>query len=123
MRRKWNQNKGICCWKLGNNNDIHTNTTYQLNSPSEFSELSLQGEPEKVDCELIEYLTKGGRERAIELINIEGSQREILEASWKSPYLNVAYCIDLKIGTWPHHFRKRNIITRAENTILPSEQH
>ena len=42
---------------------------------------------------------------------------------WKSPYLNVTYCIDLKKGTWPHHFRKRNIIIRAENTILPSEQH
>ena len=42
----------------------------------------------------------------------------------KSPYLNVTYCIDLKIGkAWPHDFRKRNIITRAENTILPSEQH
>ena len=24
------------------------------------------------------------------------------------------YCIDLKISTWPHHFKKRNIITRAE---------
>ena len=35
----------------------------------------------------------------IELINIEGSRREILEAFLKSPYLNVTYCIDLKIGT------------------------
>ena len=35
----------------------------------------------------------------IELINIEGSRREILEAFIKSPYLNVTYCIDLKIGT------------------------
>ena len=52
----------------------------------------------------------------IELIDIEGSRREILEAFWKSPYLNVTYCIDLKIGTWPHDFRKRNKITRAENT-------
>ena len=49
---------------------------------------------------------------------IEGSRREILEAFWKSPYLYVTCFIDLKIGTWPHHFRKRNIITRAENTIL-----
>ena len=36
--------------------------------------------------------------RAIELV--EGSRREIIEAFWKSPYLNVTYCIDLKIGTW-----------------------
>ena len=59
----------------------------------------------------------------IELIDIEGSRREILEAFWNSPYLNITYCIDLKIGTWLNHFRKRNIITRAENTILSSEQH
>ena len=38
---------------------------------------------------------------SIELIDIEGSRREVLEAFWKSPYLNVTYCIDLKIGTWP----------------------
>ena len=35
----------------------------------------------------------------IELIDIEGSRREILEAFRKSPYLNVTYSIDLKIGT------------------------
>ena len=50
----------------------------------------------------------------IELIDIEGSRREILEAFWKSPYLYVMYCIDLKIGTWPH-LRKRNIITREKH--------
>ena len=60
----------------------------------------------------------------IELIDIEGQQREIIEAFWKSPYLNVMYCKDLKKGTWPHHFRKiKYIITRAENIIQPSEQH
>ena len=58
----------------------------------------------------------------MELIDIESSRREILEAFWKSPYSNVTYCIDLKIGTRPHHFRKRYIIIRAENTILASEQ-
>ena len=53
-------------------------------------------------------------EASIELIYIEGSRRQILEAFWKSPYLNVTFCIDLKIGTWPHDFRKRIIIPRAE---------
>ena len=34
-----------------------------------------------------------------ELIDIEGSRREILEAFGKSPDLNITYCIDHKIGT------------------------
>ena len=56
--------------------------------------------------------------KIIELIDIERSRREILEAFGKSPDLNITYCKDLKIGTLPHHFRKRNIIKRAENSIL-----
>ena len=63
--------------------------------------------------DLKDYLSDSGRgrtnnylldscrsyDRGIELIDIEGPRREILEAFCKSPYLTVAYCIDLKIGT------------------------
>ena len=38
-------------------------------------------------------------DKTIELIDKEGSRREILEAFWKSPYLNVTYCVHLQIGT------------------------
>ena len=46
-----------------------------------------------------------------------GLTKRILEAFRKSPKSSVTYCIDLKIGIWPH--QKRNITTRAENTGIP----